>query len=183
MFLIASASGTITNKQYYLAIEDLQQIESGSSLKLATPQRDCMLHCKMSTDSVGVKSFISPSSSCMLILTNDNDSSNYRLLSAPLTDLSQSVEILPHRPEVYIDHMSVYTDYLVLWVLSERLQKIEIYDIHPGTCLSRLPAPRVISFSEESSVNFLVITYPPGIIFRTPMREVACKTLMQWNLQ
>lgn len=61
----------------------------------------------------------------LLIRTNDG-AENFRLVEAPLADLTQRRELIPHRPDVLIDGVDAFANYLVVYERRGGLQQIRI---------------------------------------------------------
>ncbi len=60
-----------------------------------------------------------------LIVTNDG-AENFRLLEAPVADPSQRRELIAHRPDVLIDGVDAFADYLVVYERRGGVQQIRI---------------------------------------------------------
>lgn len=60
-----------------------------------------------------------------LIRTNEG-AENFRLVEAPLTDLAARRDLIPHRPDVFIDGVEAFADHLVLFERRGGLQQIRL---------------------------------------------------------
>jgi oligopeptidase B len=61
----------------------------------------------------------------LLIMTNEG-AENFKLLEAPVADPARRRELLPHRPDVLLDGIETFADYLVLYERRGGLQQIRI---------------------------------------------------------
>ncbi|WP_247232573.1 S9 family peptidase [Telluribacter sp. SYSU D00476] len=69
------------------------------------------------------------------IVTNYNESENFKLVKAPedkISDTEQWQEVLPHRPDVYLEGIEVFRKYLVVQERKEGLLHIRIMDQQLG---------------------------------------------------
>jgi oligopeptidase B len=71
----------------------------------------------------------------LLITTNDNDAVNFRLVEAPLDrpGRAQWRELVPHRPDVKLDGVEVFADWLVLHERAGGLQRLSVISTPGGT--------------------------------------------------
>jgi oligopeptidase B len=84
-----------------------------------------------------------------LILTNE-DAENFRLLEAPTANPAQRRELLAHRPDVLLDGVDPFAEYLVLYERRGGLQQIRISRPDGGD-------PRYVAFPEPT-----YSVYPEG---------------------
>ena len=76
----------------------------------------------------GVEYSVDHQSGRLLITTNSADAVNFRLVEAPVARPGQDhwVEVIPHRPEVKLDGVEVFADWLVLHERAGGLQRLRI---------------------------------------------------------
>jgi oligopeptidase B len=69
------------------------------------------------------------------IITNDNNAVNFKLCAAPVNNPSKEnwVELIPHRPDVRLSGMDVFSKHLVLYERSDGLPHIRVLDANSGS--------------------------------------------------
>ncbi|HMQ31552.1 MAG TPA: oligopeptidase B, partial [Chloroflexaceae bacterium] len=77
-----------------------------------------------------------------LIVTNDG-AENFRLLEAPVADPTRRRELIPHRPDVLLDGVDAFADYLVVYERRGGVQQIRVSAPDGGD-------PRYVSFPEPT---------------------------------
>lgn len=102
------------------------------------PEKDFSLFCKRQTKH---EYHLNYGDGCFYILSNKDQDFNFKLMKTPAKkildehknpegDYPQSSwkELIPHRPEVFIENYEVFKDFIALEVRFEGRQKIEIFD-------------------------------------------------------
>ena len=77
-----------------------------------------------------------------LILTNW-EAENFRVMAAPVDTPAREnwQELLPHSPDVMLDHIEPFQDFLVVWERESGLTHIRIQDLRTGTFLAGEDSP------------------------------------------
>jgi oligopeptidase B len=87
---------------------------------------------------------------CFYIRTNKG-AKNFRLVSAPVAtpDPSHWTELIPHRPDVLLEGLEPFQDFLVAIEKSQGLDRFRIFDVKAGTWKDvTFPEPVYAAFSE-----------------------------------
>lgn len=94
----------------------------------------------------------------LFITIREQDKPNSELRVAPLSDPTATVTLLPHRPDVKLEHVEISRDYLVAFERQNGLQQAVVYTLPPGGA----PVPAQ------------VLTGGEAISFDEPAYELAC---------
>ncbi|MDQ1438029.1 MAG: oligopeptidase [Acidimicrobiaceae bacterium] len=82
----------------------------------------------------GVEYAVEHHEESFLITTNVDGAENFKLMRAPVASPGRSswVEVVGHRPEVKLDHVTVFKDWLVLWERAEGVRGIRVMEAASG---------------------------------------------------
>jgi oligopeptidase B len=82
----------------------------------------------------GVEYAVEHHEDSFLITTNVDGAENFKLMRAPVASPGRSswVEVVGHRPEVKLDHVTVFKDWLVLWERAEGVRRIRVMEAASG---------------------------------------------------
>lgn len=114
------------------------------------------------------------------IRTNDG-AKNFKLMKAPVGDPSRKnwTEVLPHRPDVMIDSVDAFRDFLVVWERRQGLRNIRVRNLRTGNeHYVDFPEPVYTVFptgNREFHTNLLRFTYTslvtPNSVFDYDMKS------------
>jgi len=109
-YLFLTLGSNITSEAHYLPADD-----PDGEFRPIEPRRQ------------GVEYSVSHHEDYFYIVTNDQ-AINFRLLRTPVTQpsLTQAEEVIPHRPEIMLDDISIFQDYLVIYTRVEGFRKIQV---------------------------------------------------------
>jgi len=81
--------------------------------------------------SPGVEYQVAHNSDSFYLLTNQ-DALNFKLMKAPIADLSQWELVIPHRSEVFLEGVSAFADHLVIYERQRGLPMVRIRQLSTG---------------------------------------------------
>ena len=105
----------------------------------------------------GVEYYPDHNGSSFYIRVNDTGR-NFRLVSAPVTDPGSKNwhEVLAHNPDIMLDEMDLFRNFLVLYQREDGLPQIRVTDLRDGTiqahCVSRAGL-RLVSLHQSRSTT------------------------------
>lgn len=89
----------------------------------------------------------------------NKDAVNFRVVTAPESDPAQWTELVPHRPEVKIEHLDLFANYMVVLERESGLPQMEIYDF-ASHALKRLELPDpVYEVAPDQNPNYDAVEY------------------------
>jgi oligopeptidase B len=67
------------------------------------------------------------------ITTNADGATNFALLRAPISAPEKTTIVLPHRPEVMLEHVDLFKDFLVASERADGIRRLTIHDLDTGS--------------------------------------------------
>lgn len=116
-FVFFSCDGNVTSEVYFISADD----PNGTPTVIAVRER-------------GVEYSVTHHEGYFYILTNEQ-AKNFRLMRTPVNSLDKSnwEEFLPHDPEVLLEDIDEFKDYLIISDRYQGLQRLRIYHFRDGT--------------------------------------------------
>ncbi|XP_071705643.1 uncharacterized protein [Rutidosis leptorrhynchoides] len=135
---------TSESKKYIFVGSESKTTKSIFYLDISKPEKGLMV---LTPRLEGIDTSVSHRGNHFFIKKRSADTFNSELLACPLDDVNATVTLLPHRESVKIQHVTLFSDHLVVYEREDGLPRVIYYSLPPvGEPLHTLQGGRNVDF-------------------------------------